>query len=143
MPVLLSPGEADDAYVKDILAWMMEKEATMVPLKLLSPQLHRRRMLVEWSCSMAIKLKLTTQTVHLAINLLDHFMAGHDIEVERKQQMIETQFLFQEPQLYLVCLGSLQLAAKIHEKESNIPRACLLASLLPYALPSSAFISLE
>jgi len=128
MPVLLSPGEADVAYVKDILAWMMEKEATMVPLKLLSPQLHRRRMLVEWSCSMAIKLKLTTQTVHLAINLLDHFMAGHDIE---------------EPQLYLVCLGSLQLAAKIHEKESNIPRACLLASLLPYTLPSSAFISLE
>ena len=81
MPALLSPEEVDVVYVKDIVAWMKVKEDSMVPLKLLSPQLHRRRSLVEWSCSMAEKLKLTTQTVHLAINLVDHFMAGHDIEV--------------------------------------------------------------
>jgi len=128
MPVLLNPGEVDGVYVKDILVWMMEKEATIVPLKLLSPQLHRRRSLVEWSCSIAEKLKLTTQTVHLAINLLDHFMAGHDIE---------------EPQLYLACLSSLQLAAKIHEKETNVPRGSFLAKLLPHPLPPLAFSSLE
>jgi len=128
MPVLLNPGEVDGVYVKDILVWMMKKEATMIPLKLLSPQLHRRRSLVEWSCSLAEKLKLTTQTVHLAINLLDHFMAGHDID---------------EPQLYLVCLGSLQLAAKIQEKETNVPRGSFLAKLLPHPLPPSAFSSLE
>jgi len=128
MPVLLNPGAVDGVYVKDILVWMMEKEATMIPLKLLSPQLHRRRSLVEWSCSIAEKLKLTTQTVHLAINLLDHFMSGHDIE---------------EPQLYLACLGALQLAAKIHEKEINVPRGSFLAKLLPHPLPPSAFSSLE
>jgi len=128
MLALLNPEEVDVVYVKDIVAWMKVKEDSMVPLKLLSPQLHRRRSLVEWSCSMAEKLKLTTQTVHLAINLVDHFMAGHDIE---------------EPQLYLVCLGSLQLAAKIHEKESNVPRGSFLATLLPHPLPPSAFSSLE
>jgi len=128
MPMIMSPGEVGSVYVQDILAWMIEKENNMVPLQLLSPQLHRRRMLVDWSCLMAEKLRLTTQTVHLAISLLDHFMAGHDIE---------------EPQLYLVCLGSLQLAAKMHEKESDIPRGSLLATLLPYPLPASAFSSLE
>ena len=88
-------------YVEDILAWMKDKETSVPQLQLLSPQLDHRRLLVDWSCYMAVKLKLNTQTVHLAIKLLDHFMAGHDIE---------------DPQLYLVCLGSIQLAAKIHEK---------------------------
>ena len=68
-------------YVEDILAWMKDKESSMVQLELLSPQLDRRRQLVDWTCSMAVKLKLTTQPVHLAVKLLDHFMAGHDIEV--------------------------------------------------------------
>ena len=68
-------------YVEDILAWMKDKESSMVQLELLSPQLDRRRQLVDWTCSMAVKLKLTTQTVHLAVKLLDYFMAGHDIEV--------------------------------------------------------------
>ena len=71
-------------YMEDILAWMTDKEASMVQLQLLSPQLDCRRQLVEWSCSMAVQLKLTTQTVHLAVKLLDHFMAGHDIEVSAR-----------------------------------------------------------
>ena len=45
--------------------------------------------------------------------------------------------------MYLVCLGALQLAAKIHEKESNVPRGSFLATLLPHPLPPSAFMSLE
>ena len=77
---------------------------------------------------MAAHLKLTTQTVHLAIKLLDHFMSGHDIK---------------EPQLYLVCLGCLQLASKIHENESNVPRGSLLMRLLPHPLSLTAFRSLE
>jgi len=118
----------DSHYVKDVLAWMKDKETRMNPLQLRSPQLPMRRMLVEWTCSKAVKLNLTTQTVHLAVALLDHFMEGHHIE---------------DPQLYLVCLGSLQLAAKIHEKETNIPRAKYLVSLLPHPLSLSAFLSLE
>ena len=68
-------------YVEDILSWMKDKETSMVELQLLSPQLDHRRQLVAWSCSTAVQLKLSTQTVHLAVKLLDHFMAGHDIEV--------------------------------------------------------------
>ena len=69
-------------YLRDILTWMKVKESTVKSLKLVSPQLSRRKQLVEWSCSMAARLKLTTQTVHLAIKLLDHFMSGHDIKVD-------------------------------------------------------------
>ena len=94
MPTLLNPEEVDVVYVKDIVAWMKVKEDSMVPLKLLSPQLHRRRSLVEWSCSMAEKLKLTTQTVHLAINLVDHFMAGHDIEVVIRKRNLSILIFF-------------------------------------------------
>merc|ERR1719300_1727809 len=54
---------------------------------------------------MASDLKISTLTVHLAIKLLDHFMSGHDIE---------------EAQLFLVCLGCLQLASKVIEKASRI-----------------------
>lgn len=68
-------------YVEDILAWLKDKESSMMKLELLSPQLDQRRQLVAWTCSMAVQLKLTTQTVHLGVKLLDHFMAGHDIEV--------------------------------------------------------------
>ena len=69
-------------YLRDILTWMKVKESTVRSLQLVSPQLSRRKHLVEWSCSMAAHLNLTTQTVHLAIKLLDHFMSGHDIKVD-------------------------------------------------------------
>ena len=68
-------------YVKDVLAWLKDRETNSAKLQLLSPQLSRRRQLVDWTCDIAEKLRLSTQTVHLAVKLLDHFMAGHDIEV--------------------------------------------------------------
>ena len=68
-------------YVEDILTWMKDKETSIARLQLLSPQLDRRKHLVDWSCSVAVQLRLSTLTVHLSVKLLDHFMAGHDIEV--------------------------------------------------------------
>ena len=59
---------------------------------------------------------------------LDRFMAGHDIK---------------EPQLYLVCCGSVLLASKICERESNIPRLSTLTALLPVKLAVSDLHSLE
>jgi len=115
-------------YIEDILVWVKVKETKVTKLSLVSPQLSRRRQLISWSCEMAVQLRLSTLTVHLAVKLLDYFMAGHDIE---------------EPQQYLVCLGCLQLAAKIHEKDGNIPRNKKLVRLLPKPLPLSAFQSLE
>ena len=68
-------------YIEDILVWMKVKETKVTKLMLVSPQLSRRRQLITWSCEMAVQLHLSTLTVHLAVKLLDYFMAGHDIDV--------------------------------------------------------------
>ena len=66
-------------YSEDILSWIRIREVQMHAVQLLSPQLERRRQLVEWTGSVAAQLKLSTQTVHLAIRYMDIFMAGHNI----------------------------------------------------------------
>ena len=106
----------------------------------------RRRQLIDWTCGISSRLGLTTQTVHLAVRweqefcfschvlfllllrYLDKFMSGHDIK---------------EPQLYLVCCGSVLLASKVCERESNIPRLSTLTALLPVKLSVSDLHSLE
>jgi len=105
----------------------------MHAVQLLSPQLERRRQLVEWTGSVAAQLKLSTQTVHLAIRYMDIFMAGHNIE---------------EPQLFLVSICSLLLGSKMCERENCIPRLSVLVSLLPVdgdsnPLTTSDLFSLE
>ena len=55
-------------------------------------------------------------------------MSGHDIK---------------EPQLYLVCCGSVLLASKVCERETNIPRLSTLTALLPVKLSVSDLHSLE
>ena len=62
------------------------------------------------------------------LRYLDKFMSGHDIK---------------EPQLYLVCCGSVLLASKVCERESNIPRLSTLTALLPVKLSVSDLHSLE
>eukprot|EP00092_Neocalanus_flemingeri_P001350 GFUD01001441.1.p1 GENE.GFUD01001441.1~~GFUD01001441.1.p1 ORF type:complete len:291 (-),score=78.59 GFUD01001441.1:125-943(-) len=126
--MVLDQSNLASEYLEDILSWLKDKETNVAQLQLLSPQLGRRRQLVDWSSEVAVKLRLTTQTLHLAVKLLDHFMDGHDIE---------------DPQLYLVCLGCLQLAAKMNEKETNIPRGSKIVALLPEPLSLSAFLNLE
>lgn len=115
-------------YATDIMVWMKEKEDTLYEFKKQSPQLNKRRHLVDWTSIVAEKLKLTNCTLHLAVKLLDFFMDGHDI---------------QDPQLYLVCLGSLLLAAKMEEKDSNVPKCSELNSFVKNHFPLSDFLSLE
>jgi len=103
-------------YSEDILSWIRIREVQMYQVQLQSPQLDRRRQLVEWTGSVAAQLKLSTQTVHLAIRYMDVFMSGHNIE---------------EPQLYLVSICSLLLGSKMCERENNIPRLSVLVSMLP------------
>lgn len=107
-------------YSAAILAWLSGREDRLSRVRLQSPQLHRRRDLVTWSCRTASDLGLRTVSLHLAVRILDRFMDGHDIE---------------EPQLYLVCLCCLLLASKLQEKDSNIPRLSRLRALLPEDLP--------
>lgn len=117
---------AEEEYVPDILSWVMSRERR--PGVSRSPQLFRRRQLIDWTCGISSRLGLTTQTVHLAVKFLDKFMSGHDIK---------------EPQLYLVCCGSVLLASKVCERESNIPRLSTLTALLPVKLSVSDLHSLE
>ena len=103
--------------------------------------------MIDWTCGISSRLGLTTQTVHLAVRwelylsqvvvlmcvmsdlrYMDKFMSGHDIK---------------EPQLYLVCCGSVLLASKVCERESNIPRLSTLTALLPVKLSVSDLHSLE
>jgi len=115
-------------YYHDIIAWQKTREQQSMEYKRQSPQISKRRHLVDWTSIVAEKLKLTSCTVHLAIKILDYFMDGHDI---------------QDPQLYLVCLGSLLLASKVEEKESNVPKCSELNAFTKNQFPLSDFISLE
>jgi len=115
-------------YADDIMKWMKIQEEKTEEFKRQSPQLSRRRHLVDWTSVVAEKLKLTNCTLHLAVKMLDYFMDGHDI---------------QDPQLYLVCLGSLLLAAKMEEKDSNVPKCSQLNAFVKNHFPLSDFLSLE
>jgi len=116
-------------YTMDILSWLKVKERHAPHhCRRQSPQLEKRVQLIDWSCDVADKLGLCTSTLHLAVKLVDLFMDGHDI---------------QNPQLYLVCLGALLLAAKIEEKDGNVPRCSQLNVFVKNYFPLSDFFSLE
>jgi hypothetical protein len=115
-------------YATDIMSFMKEKEEQIYEFKKQSPQWSRRRHLIDWTSIVAEKLCLTNCTLHLAVKLIDYFMDGHDI---------------QDPQLYLVCLGSLLLAAKMEEKDSNVPKCSELNTFVKNHFPLSDFLSLE
>jgi len=115
-------------YHQDILTWLKKRELEAMEFKKQSPQIHQRRHLVDWTSVVGERLKLTRCTVHLAVKLLDYFMDGHDI---------------QDPQLYLVCLGSILLAAKVQEKDSNVPKCSQLNAFVKHQFPLSDFVSLE
>merc|ERR1711911_142932 len=50
---------------------------------------------------------------------------------------------FQDPQLYLVALGGLLLAAKMEEKDGNIPKCTKLNSFVKNFFPIRDFYSIE
>jgi len=116
-------------YTKDIMSWLKVKERNNIHyIRRQSPQLEKRSQLVDWTAEVAEKLGLHQSSLHLAVRLIDLFMDGHDI---------------QNPQLYLVCLGSLLLAAKIEEKDGNVPRCSQLNAFVKNFFPLSDFFSLE
>ncbi len=65
-----------------------------------------QRYMVDWVCLVCGSLKLTNMTMHLAVKLMDYFMADHDIS---------------EEQLHFVGIGCILIAAKYEEKDSMVP----------------------
>jgi hypothetical protein len=114
--------------LQDIVLWLKKREQFLPEFKRQSPQIKKRRKLIDWTTMVAEKLELSTCTVHLSIKLLDYFMDGHDI---------------QNPQLYLVCLVSILLASKMEEKDDKIPKCSKLNAFVKYQFPKPDFLSLE
>jgi len=116
-------------YVTEIFFWVKELERRPGrAYKKISPQLSKRGQLVEWSRDVSCKLGLCESTFHLAVRLIDLFMDGHEIA---------------DPQLYLVALGGLLLAAKMEEKDGNIPKCTKLNSFVKNFFPIRDFYSIE
>jgi hypothetical protein len=127
-PVALLEERLVSEYTQDILIWLRRKELDGIQCRRQSPQLSKRRHLIDWTCEAQQKLCLSDNTLHLAVRLMDLFMDGHDI---------------QDPQLYLVCLGGLLLASKLEEKDGKIPRCSRLNAFVSNYFPLSDFFSLE
>lgn len=128
MAAVSPPAELGGEYTVDMVRWLRGREATVARCRRQSPQLSRRRHLVEWTSEVQEKLHLHSSTLHLAVKIMDLFMDGHDI---------------QEPQLYLVCLGALLLASKMEERDGTIPRCSQLNQFVKNYFPLADFLNLE
>jgi len=115
-------------YIEDILTNIRESERKPIHrIRKTSPQIGKRSQLIEWTRDVSNKLLLNPNTFHLAIKLIDIFMDGHNIE---------------NPQLYLVALGGLLLAAKM-EEDGNVPKCMKLNSFVKSYFTITDFYSIE
>jgi hypothetical protein len=119
-----------EIYLTETLIYMRRREKELPHYGGKSPQVTKRRLLVDWTCTRGEKLSLPKSAIHLAIVLIDRFMDGHDIA---------------EPSLYLVCLAALSIAAKFDCVESKVPKIAKFKKLLddPASCPATEFQKLE
>ena len=123
-----SPEEA-----QAILAYLLHAERALPRTKKYhgrSSHLNsHRRKLVDWLYSLANDtLKLDAITFQLSVRLMDYFMDGHFIE---------------EPQLKLVGLCCLLLAAKFEEKDGHVPKIRTLLAHLGGLFSKNQFRDVE
>lgn len=126
----------DDSWVawyKDSLApdnhdALRIKEARLPKITGSSPQLHKRRYLVDWVATICERCDIGCETLHLAILCLDHFMDKYSIE---------------DTQLHLIALCCLLIAAKFEECDLNIPRIPTLNYFVQNAFLTNEFRQME
>lgn len=104
------------------------KEARLPKITGSSPQLHKRRYLVDWVATICERCDITTETLHLAIMCLDHFMDKYSIE---------------DAQLHLIALCCLLIAAKFEECDVKIPRIQTLNYFVQNAFLTNEFRQME
>ena len=123
-------GEMDE--VEDYLFYRMIAERRHPRHKFHGRSTHlrsHRRKLVDWLHTLGRDTyNLETVTVQLATRILDYFMDGHSIE---------------EPQLWLVGLCSLLLAAKFEERDGQVPKIRSLREHLDVKFAKSQFREVE
>ncbi|KAL5262817.1 hypothetical protein ACHWQZ_G008270 [Mnemiopsis leidyi] len=104
------------------------KEARLPKITGSSPQLHKRRYLVDWVATICERCDITSETLHLAITCLDHFMDKYSIE---------------DTQLHLIALCCLLIAAKFEECDVKIPRIQTLNYFVQNAFLTNEFRQME
>lgn len=104
------------------------KEARLPKITGSSPQLHKRRYLVDWVATICERCDITSETLHLAIMCLDHFMDKYSIE---------------DAQLHLIALCCLLIAAKFEESDVKIPRIQTLNYFVQNAFLANEFRQME
>ncbi|CAH3030024.1 unnamed protein product, partial [Porites evermanni] len=107
---------------------LREKEARLPPFTSSSPQIKLRRFLVDWLAVISEKIKCSHGVLHLAVYYMDYFMDKFDI---------------QEPQLHLVALSCLLLAAKFEENEEKIPTISTLNGFVHNVFSVAEFNQME
>lgn len=104
------------------------KEARLPKINGSSPQLHKRRYLVDWVATICERCDINAETLHLAVMCLDHFMDKYSIE---------------DAQLHLITLCCLLIAAKFEECDMNIPRIQTLNYFVQNAFLANEFRQME
>lgn len=104
------------------------KEAKLPKITGSSPQLHKRRYLVDWVATICERCDIASETLHLAITCLDHFMDKYSIE---------------DAQLHLIALCCLLIAAKFEECDVKIPRIQTLNYFVQNAFLTNEFRQME
>ncbi|KAG8240445.1 hypothetical protein J437_LFUL003159, partial [Ladona fulva] len=117
-----------DEYAIDIIQSLIKREGRRIKFCFKSPQQEVRPVLISWVCKVAEELKLRNCTFHLAVYVLDIFMDNHEIAT---------------PQLKLLAIVCLLLAAKFEELDSNVPKISSLQSKLESNYEATDFITIE
>ena len=78
-PLAQAPAWWESAIAADVHKTLRTRECKLGELYMRSPQLHRRRELVEYVSLVCKHAKISTGTRFLAVRLMDHFMDGHAV----------------------------------------------------------------
>merc|ERR1712012_1099850 len=95
---------------------MRFRESKLTPYLQKSPQIEKRRHLVDWTCLSGEKFAIEKSAINLAIVILDRFMDSHDFT--------------DSDALPYVCMACLSLAAKFDCKETRVPKFSKLKALI-------------
>lgn len=104
------------------------KEARLPKITGSSPQLHKRRYLVDWIATICERCDISSETLHLSIMCLDHFMDKFSIE---------------DAQLHLIALCCLLISAKFEEVDLKIPKIQTLNYFVQNAFLTAEFKQME
>ena len=115
-------------YAEHIYSSLEKHQGLRIPYERKSPQLEYRRYLVDFMGLLCENLEINIGTQHLAVYLMDHFMDNHSIT---------------DIQLHLICLVSLQIAAKSEELDTRIPTIDTLSVFVQYAYKQDEFKRME